>query len=58
MRDIFRDVLPKWGCELSEFGAEAERLAEELHRLTLNTGQMTGSMVRLGRDSSTRWPRP
>ena len=26
MRDIFRDVLAKWGCELSEFGAEADHV--------------------------------
>ena len=26
MRDIFRDVLAKWGCELSEFGAGADHV--------------------------------
>ena len=26
LRDIFRDVLGKWGCELTEFGAEADHV--------------------------------
>ena len=45
MRDIFADVLVKWGCELTEFGAEMDHV----HLLveaqpSLNLARMIGNL--------------
>lgn len=45
MRDIFSDVLGKWDCELTEFGAEPDHvhLLIEAHP-SLNLSRMIGNL--------------